>query len=914
MTFIELIEHRVQTGTRYDFIEKKVVPQYEYETTERVAGTIRVTTGRDGTFGASVRSNGGHAYRVRVTATDPDKHATRWVGFASEPGTQDVTFGSPLVLTADPSKESGEFGVGDPIDVTMSDAHEARPGADRYLFYTTQRGLRDVNVQSSARYRGTFADWAPPGLSITGVRFVGSGYVESSTFQADFRTSDRRLSVELAANAERYDPGADVTLTVTTRDPTGQPVPATVVLRGVDEKLFTIGAAEAADPLGELYQGVESGILATYRSHHEPTLLPDGGDTTGGGGEGAGGRRDFRDWVLFKSVETGQDGRAVVTFRVSDDLTSWRVSASAFADGLKAGEGTIGIPVGLPFFVDATIAPEYLVSDRPSIGLRSYGAALEAGAAVTYAVDSDSLGLHVDGLHAEAFQTTTVTLPKLTVGRHAVTITATTGSGAAARRDTLTRTFAVVASRLARTRAEYVEPTAGTHLDGGDGWVDVVVSDAGAGRYVPLLLGLTGVDSARLEPTLAAALAGTLVTERLGVTGVVATTDFDPRTYQSSDDGLSILPYSSADLEASVMAALVAPERFDSARLGTYLSGIAADGKQTRERRMYALAGLGGLHAAVLPQIRAAAADPDLTVRERLMLGLGAAALGDAATARTIEADLEAGYGEVTSDHARLRAGDTAADITAGTALMAMLAAANGDPLAARFWSYVEENPDADAVYGLHAVGFVSRLLERRAHRPASFAYTIAGKRQVVELDPGETFQLSLTHEQLGSLAIEQINGQVGVTTTWREPVKPSAFAKDPDLKISRRITPSGTIATSALVTVDLTVTLGPRAPNGCHLVTDFVPSGLVPVGNLQRVVDQDEESPAPRGVEYPYSQIGQRVSFCADKSTNKGVAHLRYFARVVTAGTYTWEPAVVESRTQANRAALTGQTVVTIR
>jgi hypothetical protein len=914
VTFIELTEHRVQTGTRYDFVEKKVEPQYEYQTTERVAATVPVTTGVDGTFSASLTSNAGHGYLVRVTATDPDKHASIWFGYAIDPATESNLSGSSLGLTADPSKESGEFSMGEPIDVTMHDGHQVPPGADRYLFYTTQRGLRDVDVQSSARYRGTFAEWAPPGMTITGVRFVGSGYVESSTFQAGFRASDRRLSVELAANADRYAPGAEVTLTVTTRDPSGQPVPATVVLRGVDEKLFTIEAAEAADPLGELYQGVESGVLATYRSHHEPTHLPEGGDTTGGGNDGAGGRRDFRDWVLFKSVDTGQDGRAVVTFRVSDDLTSWRVSASAFADGGKAGEGTIGIPVGLPFFVDATIAPEYLVSDRPSIGLRSYGTALEAGATVTYSVDSDSLGLHVDGLRAEAFETTTVGLPKLTVGRHTVTITAVTGTGATARRDALTRTFTVVASRLATTRAEYVEPTLDTRFEGGNGWVDVVVSDAGTGRYVPLLLGLTGVDLARLERTLAASLAGTLLTERLGVSGLVATTEFDPGPYQASNDGLSILPYSSASLDASAMAALVAPERFDTDRLGTYFSGIASDDKQTRERRMYALAGLGGLHAPVLPRIQAAAADPDLTIRERLMIGLGAAALGDAATARKMGADLEAGYGEVTSDHARLRVGDTAADITAGTALMAMLAAANGDPLAPRFWSYVQDNPDDDAVYGLHAVGFVSRLLDRRAHRPGSFAYTIAGKRQVVQLDPGETFQLSLTHEQLASLAIEQVNGQVGVTTTWPEPVKASAIAKDPDLKISRRIAPSGTIANSALVTVDLTVTLGPKAPKGCHLVTDFVPSGLVPVGNLRRVVDPDEESPAPTGVEYPYSQIGQRVSFCADKSTNKGVAHLRYVARVVTAGTYTWEPAVVESRTQANRAALTAQTTVTIR
>ena len=244
---------------------------------------------------------------------------------------------------------------------------------------------------------------------------------------------------------------------------------------------------------------------------------------------------------------------------------------------------------------------------------------------------------------------------------------------------------------------------------------------------------------------------------------------------------------------------------------------------------------------------------------------------------------------------------------------MAMLAAANGDPLAARLWSSVDENPTTDAFYGLQAVGFVTRILERQQRQPASFAYTLAGKRELIEIASGKTYRLSLTHEQFASLSIEPVTGRIGVTTTWREPVQPSTVARDPDLGITRTMTPGGTIHPSGLVTVDLTVTFGPNAPTGCHLVTDLAPSGLVPVGDLQNWVDPNEESPAPRGVEYPYAQVGQRVSFCAEKG-NTGVAHLRYFARVVTAGVYTWEPAVVESRTATGRAALTGQITITIR
>ena len=106
--------------------------------------------------------------------------------------------------------------------------------------------------------------------------------MESPSFAAAVHTADRELSVGLTTDADRYDPGAPITLTVTTRDHTGRPVPATVVLRGVDEKLFTIAAAEAADPLGDLYADVGSGVLATYGFHHEPGPNLDGGETPPG--------------------------------------------------------------------------------------------------------------------------------------------------------------------------------------------------------------------------------------------------------------------------------------------------------------------------------------------------------------------------------------------------------------------------------------------------------------------------------------------------------------------------------------------------------------------------------------------------------------------------------------------------------
>jgi len=63
-----------------------------------------------------------------------------------------------------------------------------------------------------------------------------------------------------------------------------------------------------------------------------------------------------------------------------------------------------------------------------------------------------------------------------------------------------------------------------------------------------------------------------------------------------------------------------------------------------------------------------------------------------------------------------------------------------------------------------------------------------------------------------------------------------------------------------------------------------------------------------------PYDQSGPRVFFCAEPTAGHRTVKLRYYARVVTPGTYAWEPAVAESRSQDGQAALTAAGEIVIR
>jgi hypothetical protein len=96
------------------------------------------------------------------------------------------------------------------------------------------------------------------------------------------------------------------------------------------------------------------------------------------------------------------------------------------------------------------------------------------------------------------------------------------------------------------------------------------------------------------------------------------------------------------------------------------------------------------------------------------------------------------------------------------------------------------------------------------------------------------------------------------------------------------------------LVTVDLHVAFGRSALEApCYEVVEEVPSGLAPLASWNVGTGN--------AVLGPTSVVGQRVTFCVPNPVfeNAGVAvragTLRYLARVVNEGTFTWERAVLQ-------------------
>jgi hypothetical protein len=904
----ELIPVRRLVGNDYDFVEKIVRPRYEYDITRKPLRTLTARSVANGGITVDIAvPDPTHEYEVVLSLKDDAGRSQQRTINAGQPVEQWWSRLGVVFKTADGQPvDSATYSIGEQIAWQMIDEGSELPSGenDRYLYIVAQRGLRSAVITDASTFRRTFEAADAPGVFVIGVRFTGKTYAPKAASWANFDPAERKINVAVSAARERYRPGEEVTLSVRTTRPDGTPVSASVVVQAVDEKIYAIGGASVPRPLEDLYQRVDSGILRLTATHQVPTMSGregEGGDVAGPGG----GRTDFKDTLLFREVTTDASGRADLTVKLSDDLTSWHVTASAVTAGLDGGVGEVLVPVGLPFFVEATIADTYLVSDRPVIRLRAYGDALRAGDPVEFTVQSPALGLAATKVSGKAFEAVGLELPALSLGSRSVDVTATAttrkDTAGKALSDRLIRSFEVVTSRLTAARSGYALLRDGLPAVGqAPGLATYTFTDAGRGRYLPILLQLTEPGGARLDRSLAQALARQRLIVDFGRDPAsLPPLEFDPFRYPMAvpggDDaggtvpGIALLPYGGVDPWLAARVAVVAPGTFDPSRLRDVLLGIRDHPSTQRDLAIANFAALAAIGEPVLADLREARAEADLTAMERIYLALGFEALGDDASALEIERDLLDRDGEKLGPWVRLRMGGSLSASVEATALLSVVAAGLGDPVAAGLAEYVQSNPGTESTQALELAAYAARGVERTRPGAVSFAYTVGGTRTVVALEPGEAATLSLTADQRAGLSTEVIAGQVAVAVESRVIVEPGTLKAHPALTLKRAVPPNP-VPADGFVVVELTATFAAGAlENGCYDVTELVPSGLAPL-------EIGRGEPDERGVIGPSSVVGQEVTFCATNDPRTGhTARMGYKARVVNEGTFTWEPAVMQ-------------------
>ena len=318
------------------------------EVVEALSASRRTDAAGEATFEFDPKQRG--YYEIIAAAEDDAKTLLRQESFLfAASGSGDVaTRPDDLALITDKrSYFSGETA----LVLVLS------PQADTSVLFTVEGGgLYTAKVVKTTQHAVVvevpIGDRQSPNFYL-GATAVIAGQLYSRTRSVIVPPRDRILSVEVAPDRPKAEPGDDVQLTVSVTDVDGQPVPnAEVALGVVDEAIYAI-SPEIAVPLEAFFyprkrNDVRLSDSLTFRffGRARNTLGPQASMPLahpyafGALKPQDDDRDDDRDTAAWwPALTTDAEGKVSASFSLPDNLTTWRATARVISKSTRVGAG-----------------------------------------------------------------------------------------------------------------------------------------------------------------------------------------------------------------------------------------------------------------------------------------------------------------------------------------------------------------------------------------------------------------------------------------------------------------------------------------------------------------------------------------------------------------------------------------------
>jgi len=892
---------RQEIGEYYDFINKKVIKRYEYKERRELLDTVNGRS-QGGVFDIDFAIGPDKNYVIEALGKDSRGNGVREESWFMMYDYYDIYRQDRYELTTG-DDEGKKYGTGKTVTVKLSYGQEDVPPTQngRVLYMVLKDGLKDYKVSAGTEEKFTFGRGYVPNTYICGVYFDGEKIYRAGVKNLLYDYEEKQLDIQVEPDRENYAPGDTVNLDITVKKPDGTPAGAQVNLSVVDESFFAL-AEQYVDTAQSIYEyRFGTGILLDYVSYKKIDILDFGGAEGGGEGGDEAVRRDFKDTALFKSVTTDSRGKGRISFKLPDNLTSWRITYQAVTGDLFAGSGKVNINAKLPFFLTLIMSDKYMTGDSPCITARSFGTAVTGKDMVDYTVELKDAGGKVKEIKKSerAGSYACIALGTLSQGSYGITVKARSGRHS----DGIERSFTVAESVLDVIKTEHLQLRESLKIPGSNGFVELKFYNRASSVYYRALTALRYSWGERVDQILSKAVSDKLLEQNFGEKS--RGEDFDLTGYQTENGGISLLPYSEADTGISARVAALAGDLFDKNALKTYFYGILDDRQSVEDDVAAAYLGLATLQEPVLVDIGRFIKDEgeDLDAKQRLTLGLALAQLGDEAQAEDIYDGIMKSHAKKSGDMYYITADDRN-DILEQTSLAAVLATKLGAGERYGLFSYVAGNTGDKVLTNLEQMMCIADDIPD-AVETASFTYILGGHRQKVELKGHESFGMLLKPGEADEISFKDIRGDVMVAASFSGQVKDIGELAD-NISLTRTYLSSGkltdTFEQPQLVQVVLTPKFSESAPEGFYEITDVLPAGMRYVKYGQTGVNTC----------YPMEQSGQKVVFGYHYSKRDPRQSIVYFARAATPGSYTADHAVMK-HTESGAAAIAGETTVRI-
>lgn len=234
-------------------------------------------------------------------------------------------------------------------------AYVRAPSGISHVWMTSEsNGVIEQQVVKIEKGQGTFRFKVPatsaPNAFVSATTIKNRKLIDRSR-SYKISLNQKQLNVEVTSKQKKLKPGEVATFTIRASNPDGSPAQSELSLGLVDESIYAI-QEDTDEPMDSFYPRIWSAVNTSYSF---PEVYLDGGDKADSKrkqGDEPRTRKDFKDTAKwFGQVTTDAAGKAELTIRLPDNITSWRATAVALTADSKFGKAKGNVIASLPLMV-----------------------------------------------------------------------------------------------------------------------------------------------------------------------------------------------------------------------------------------------------------------------------------------------------------------------------------------------------------------------------------------------------------------------------------------------------------------------------------------------------------------------------------------------------------------------------------
>ncbi len=382
-----------------------------------VASFEDVTTGAGGEASVSFTPDHGGVYRALVTVYDRDGNANRSAAYLWVAGSDYIPWRQSNDKTFQLIADKDSYHPGDTAQLLIASPFQG----SAYALITVERGkvrsreVVELTSNSTIYPLKVTPDMAPAVyISVLVVKGVDANNprpaYKAGMATLQVSTEQQALTLHLTSNPTQAAPGDLVTYTILASDSAGKPVKAEVSFGLSDLATLSLLDMNSQPILDFFYNkrglSVNTALslvasMEEYNANLKDQISEGRGQGSGGGGKGIGLpgvpeiRSNFPDTALWKAaVETDADGKASVTVRLPDNLTTWRMDARAATLDTRVGQTRLDLVSTRPLLVRPQAPRFFIAGDQAVLGAAVHN---NTGQDLTVDVRLDALGVNLSG-------------------------------------------------------------------------------------------------------------------------------------------------------------------------------------------------------------------------------------------------------------------------------------------------------------------------------------------------------------------------------------------------------------------------------------------------------------------------------------------------------------------------------------